>query len=236
MPRLRTRVQLAARLRREYQLRNQTHVSDADIHAQLDTEYAWCWERLVLESSEDYGVTVATLVATPGQEWIALPADFSDLGGLRQLRRSVGGVLYEVTRSARTAEAAGNPTESGYSLPGIYWIEGPAAALPAVSRLVLRPVPTTAESLQLVYAQQAPVFVDDAAALDVWSEHVERALVALVATKVMARGDQANWQKAQADLGVALDEFGSQSGRRDRGGPNWVALHQRVRHPGFGRW
>lgn len=236
MSRLRDRVTLTARIRREFNLRGQTHYPTADLNATLDTEYAWCWEWLSENGPDNFGVYTASLPTVAAQSWVALPADFSDLGGMRELRRLVGGRYEQVERSSRKRENDLDPLGQNRKVPGVYWIEGPSVGTPSASRLELRPVPGGIENLEITYVQQAPLFANDGTTLDVWSEHVERLLCAMVAAKATASGDMTNYNKVQQQMAVALGNLGQMRGKRDSNEPNWVHLHQRSRGWGGVVW
>lgn len=232
MPRYRDRVTLSARIRREFNLRGQTHYSTADLNATLDTEYAWCWEWLTEHGPDSFGVITALLPTVGGQSYVLLPADLSDHGGLRNLRRLASGRYESVERSSRYHENDIDPSGQSRRAPGVYWIEGPSASAPTATRIEIRPIPSGVEDLEITYVQQAPTFATDGTLLDLWTEHVERTFCAMVAAKATASGDLTNYQKAQQEMAVGLGNLGIMRGRRDSNEPNWVELHQQPRRLG----
>lgn len=179
MPYLRTRLQVAARLRRDGQFSASLPLT-ADVNADLNETVAWWWSILCKRESSGIGNLETTVVATAGQDFIAIPATMRQV---HQLYRP--GFDYPAVRFSRNAY--GRPLVNVLA-PGVWWPEYRAADGQVIE---IRPVPTTAETITLLGTSAPPQWTDDVGTVDLIDEHHERAIIDVTRARINFRDDQA---------------------------------------------
>lgn len=179
MPYLRTRLEVAARLRRDGQFSAGLPLT-ADVYSEMNATVAWWWSILSKRESSGIGNLETTVVATPGQDFIAIPATMRQV---HELYRP--GFDYPAVRFSRNAY--GRPLVNVLA-PGVWWPEYRAADGQVIE---LRPVPTSAEVITLLGTSAPPAWGDDDDTVDLIDEHHERAIIDVMRARINFRDDQA---------------------------------------------
>lgn len=158
MARTRTLLQLRTECRQRTEQEGSTFVSDAELTRYLNQSIAVLYGMLAQARGDAYYKDSYTTTTTPGNEKIALPADFFKL---LQVRATVDGLvrILDPIDLAATADHL-NAGTSGWSgsTPVVYDLAG--------SNLSLLPIPAAAYSVQVVYVPHATVLVADSDAFD----------------------------------------------------------------------
>jgi hypothetical protein len=189
MPYLRTRLEVAARLRLDGQF-GASLPSTADAYADLNYTLAWWWTLLSREERAGVGSLTSTVTATPGQSFVAMPAT------QRQVRE-VYRAGYDWPAVATTKIAYGRPTYEP-SLPGCWW---PEYRVTPGQVIELRPTPTSAETITIVGTSAPPQWTDDVVTVDLLDEDHERAIVDVTRARIHFRDDES--KRAAAERAAA---------------------------------
>jgi hypothetical protein len=186
MPYLRTRVEVAARLRRDGQFPGSLP-STADVNADLNETLAWWWSVLARDERAGIGSIVSTVSTVALQSFVALPA------AQRHLREVYREQFPDVPALATTRLAYGQPTTEP-PLPGVWWPEYRAAQGQVIE---LRPIPTAIEVVTLIGTSVPPSWANDATTVDLIDEVHERAIVDVTRARIHFRDDGAKLAAAQ---------------------------------------
>lgn len=120
--------------------------------------------RAYVATDVGYYQAEADVVATPGDQSLALPADLFELLLLRRPRDDTGaGKLYRkaerwTQKQYYTRYDDDIPSSELVQTPGVYWFFNDLWRL--------RPVPTTAEVVKILYVTKPPDLVDDSDTVD----------------------------------------------------------------------
>lgn len=173
------------------------------------------WVRLT-EDSVGYGRSLTLLLASPGVDgYVALPLDHAQT---RLLERTIGADQYFSCH--RTTEARWRSQYHGVnqpSRPGEYWYtqEG----------IVLRPVPTEEEVLQLTYITTPPPLLESSSKIDL-PHGIADVLITLAAAIALSGTDNSLSSAKKSEAEQKLTTIVSRlAGIRDRS-PDYVTNYQ----------
>lgn len=185
MPYLRTRLEFAARTRRDGQFQGSLP-STADLYDDMNEALAWWWSVLSRNERDGMGSLTSTVTATASQSYIAMPATQRHV---REVYRDG----YDYAATELTRRAYGNPSQEP-ALPGAWWPEYRAADGQV---LELRPTPTSAETITIVGTSAPPSWGDDDDTVDLIDEIHERAVVDVTRARIQFRDDEAKRQAVE---------------------------------------
>jgi len=183
------------RLRRDGQFQGSLP-SDADLRLDINEALAWWWSELSKHERSGVGSLVSTVVATPAQSFVAMPA------AQRHVREVYREAFPEWPAHPVTRIAYGRPTQEPPS-PGVWWTEYRASDGQVIE---LRPTPATAETITIVGTSAPPSWTDDIGEVDLVDELLERALVDVTRARIHFRDDAAKLQAAQQAAGQSMAE------------------------------
>jgi hypothetical protein len=147
-----TLAQLRSEVRTRGDYENSSVFTDAMLNGYINDGIAEVHDRLI-QSGSDYVTLETTLVTTPNQATVSLPANFYKLFGLDQL---VSPTIYRRVLRHMLADRNRNQVQTYRDFT--YRIQG--------GNIVLMPVPTSAITLRMVYAPHATKLVLDADVYD----------------------------------------------------------------------
>jgi hypothetical protein len=197
MPYLRTRLDVAARLRRDGQFPGSLP-STADVYADLNETLAWWWSLLSRNERDGIGSLTSTVATVAGQSFVAIPTAHRHV-------RKVYREGYPLPAIEATRMAYGNPPTEP-SLPGVWW---PEYRVTPGQVIELRPTPTAIETVTIEGTGTPPAWANDGTTVDLIDEVHERAIVRKTAADIHFRDDEAKRMAAQqAAERTVLDALG----------------------------
>lgn len=191
-------------------------ISTADRIDSVNRAIGLWWAEVTDDQHSGYGQTRGTVTATISQEAVALPSDW--YRGLAVARPTSGATGEYVTVGLVTPadNLRRDPDDDEIDdKPGDVWIED--------GNFVLRPVPTVAEIIKVVYVRTPPQITALTDTLDVISAVGYEALVRLYAAQIVS--DPGQRQRHEAAAVAWLAKAGTEDVVRDTS-PRFLSRYQ----------
>lgn len=210
--------QLRRSAKREAGLRGDKALTDPDWLDMINRAIAQIWAALTANEASGYGLVDGTITATPGQGFIALPADHQRTLQVNRPIQGTAGQYEPAVLTTRSAIMDRYPESDGEDIerPGVYYY------LPTA--IHVRPTPKVAEVLKILYVKVAPVLADDGDTVDTIAGFEESIIcyAAGYATQDTGRRDRL---LARAEKFHEV-KIASWSGKRDKG-PHYMRDYQK---------